>query len=486
MCSEVPLTAKLWGCQEAAVFSAAQEWAENWADARALLTLAYQLNLRIVILNQKEGCVETITTEGPQAGAAQTIVLRFTGDHYDTVQEPPLRDLEAIRTSTPLTPWTFRTSDLRGGFTRVQRLTGPFRRLDLLRSRKKLRREIPKGRTGTSEDLQPGMAPDAQTSNDHLTGPIITWNVGGWRARKYDILELLQAYSPLILALQEVRVAQDHRKGFSHFFAQVGYHVSFAQCAGWVPNKGGHMRIDQQIPCVVCLSRKELSVHGQPIITQAAQEEYKRGRLQILRWERDEGAMLLYNIYSYAGTHREHCRANFREALEREIAQQATDCALVLGDWNEDPLTNPTILMLTTTRGWKLPPLTSASGQPQLGTYGGRDGSWLDAMVVGRDLPCPQATQVPIMTCPTQHAPVMMGGWTARDISEPRLIFPPRPMAKKDAPTYTWDQLQSLEIALEESTPGTSQETIDTLWDSWSNSVQEFVFRTCRLLRGAP
>ena len=250
MCSEVPLTAKLWGCQEAAVFSAAQEWAENWADARALLTLAYQLNLRIVILNQKEGCVETITTEGPQAGATQTIVLRFTGDHYDTIPEPPLRYLEAIRTATVLTPWVFRTSDLKGGFTRVQRLTGPFRRLDMLRSRKQLRREIPKGRTGTSEDLQPRNSPDVQACRDNLTGPIITWNV----ARKYDILELLQAYCPLIVALQEVRVAQDHRKGFSHFFAQVGYHVSFAQCADWVPNRGGHMRLDQQIPCVVCLA----------------------------------------------------------------------------------------------------------------------------------------------------------------------------------------------------------------------------------------
>ena len=89
--------------------------------------------------------------------------------------------------------------------------------------------------------------------------------------------------------------------------------------------------------------------------------------IQILGWERDEGAMLLYNIYSYARTRREQCRANFREALEKKIAQQATDCALVVGDWNEDPLTKPTILMLTTTRGLKLPPLTSALGQPPKG-----------------------------------------------------------------------------------------------------------------------
>ena len=382
--------------------------------------------------------LETICIGGPQDPQARKIALVFRGDHYDAVAHPSIADMDSICLATSFRPWSSQQQhQMRGGFT-IRNNHGPTRRLEILR---KARIRGTEDRLGETNDTKTKRAQECGIEEGkHLTvsgeQSVITWNVGGWRTQKIAILAVLEEKKPLILLLQEARVAQDHRRGFEHFFKRAGYRVIFGECPSWVRNKRGTQRIDQNIPGVVCLYKDSETVAPQTLFTPAAKESYYKGRLQMLRWEHTQGSILIANVYSYSGTHRKYLREEFSTMLMGEVARQGTDRVLLGGDWNENPHENPLIAQLTCNRGWWLLPLLDLHDRPQQGTFNAQQESWLDAFVIGRGIHLRPGGQCVIEGLSTQHKPVMLQGWSRQGTLQPTLNFPPHPKTGKSTRTY--------------------------------------------------
>ena len=166
--------------------------------------------------------------------------------------------------------------DLRGGFLpQAMRATLRFspghRRLRILQRQKKVRQ------LGDNSGGQPTLrgAPDGSDS------ALITWNIGGWRARRADLELLLSDQKPALVLIQEARIASEHRIQLQQLASKCGYVPHFAACTPWSINRRRQHRLDHgAVPGVVALSRQGTLVSQLPLKTAAAQEAFDRGRLQ--------------------------------------------------------------------------------------------------------------------------------------------------------------------------------------------------------------
>ena len=81
--------AAAWGCQIDAIESTCAAWEADWADARAVLSIALVEQAFVVIINRSENLIEVIGPHHHEGdGRVRCWVLEFLGDHYNPVTPP--------------------------------------------------------------------------------------------------------------------------------------------------------------------------------------------------------------------------------------------------------------------------------------------------------------------------------------------------------------------------------------------------------------
>ena len=109
--------AALWGASAQGVRETAQEWQENWADARALLSISLVMGVNVLVMSSVESAIEYITHDGKMGEERPTWVLHYRKDHYEALQPPPPEQLELILRNLNLEPWIHAKGHGRGGAT---------------------------------------------------------------------------------------------------------------------------------------------------------------------------------------------------------------------------------------------------------------------------------------------------------------------------------------------------------------------------------
>ena len=97
--------AQLWGSAPQGVQAALQEWTHDWADARALLSISYELGVDIMLLDGESRMIEVISAEGDLQGAKPMWILHFRKDHYDAVKPQTPQAVAAVCNAIQLQPW---------------------------------------------------------------------------------------------------------------------------------------------------------------------------------------------------------------------------------------------------------------------------------------------------------------------------------------------------------------------------------------------
>ena len=87
--ANAPTFAHAWGCEAQGLLSACEHWTDNWADARALLSISLIEQVYIIILNRRDTVIEVIGPKTWSAGdEVRCWLLEFGSDHYNPVRPP--------------------------------------------------------------------------------------------------------------------------------------------------------------------------------------------------------------------------------------------------------------------------------------------------------------------------------------------------------------------------------------------------------------
>ena len=356
--------AQIWGCAEEAVQATATEWCTQWADARALLTLACAHQATVVVFNKQDNLIETKVGEGlPYVG--RVLVLEFEGGHYNPLPQMLPEQLQKIQQATPLQPWKVQPGYLRGGAKVYARLGMKFCLGLTAKMMSPALRKLETLRAGQVEVKRERTPRDAQSLSE-----IVSWNIGGVRANIEQLEQYLRHNRPAIVGLQELRLAQEHQGSFQRRMRRCGYCAVFGQATPWAQDRKKRLRLATgDGPGMGFLYQEGYTIYPRQLVTQAAKEAYQLGRLMMIEIETLHApTFILGQVYLHAGSHAEHQRSIYQDMLLEEIGRQGTQRMMLMGDCNEHPEKAKLLLKLKRNHGWRIPYLTEGGGREAMAT----------------------------------------------------------------------------------------------------------------------
>ena len=275
----------------------------------------------------------------------------------------------------------------------------------------------------------------SDSADDHLQ--IATLNVGGWTSNAATVLAHLCDSSPmrhLVLAVQETNLTEQGQKQATRAIEQLGLKALWGAPAPLRRDKKGSYRTARGgCPGVGFLFSSCLSLTPIQPQSHAVRTWTSRGRV-CLAWLKTqnhtvEGGILLANIYAPSGNEWADLRRQFHDDLAHELLLWGHTPSILLGDWNDDPVTTCGAGLLMS-KGWQIcrlqwNPEETHTQEPHTFSRGDYQ-TTLDGVLVSPEI-CSMTEEVLVCSVGLQHKCLKMrlpvGGGQPEF---PRVVHPPR------------------------------------------------------------
>eukprot|EP00971_Amphidinium_carterae_P013937 274385-Amphidinium_carterae.1 len=372
-----------------------------WADARALLLIAYVHAVNIMVVNETDGTLEILSPFGDQVPDTVCWPVRFAHSHFSPGKIVNWPCVAQATKDLAFAPWNPRRHLTGGGSDCVVVDVAAVDSCGVCVETEDMAGEAISGiddastcdaESNPASELDCELCSEWDEDCDHefacidpdVSLPvheevITSLNIGSWRARGHHVLALaLQKRT--IFFLQETKLSADGQAAAAKQCGDIEYECLFG--APTVPLVTANGKIRQnggECPGVGFVYPKGTPLYSVPCTTVNGKKLEQAGRLKLAVLETSTGRVVLVNLYCHSGPSQQAERTNMQKQIAEEIARFNMHATIIGGDFNETPVHSSLMGMLCDS-GWRAP---SVHTRPPVVTYdSGGVRSWLDGFLL--------------------------------------------------------------------------------------------------------